>query len=327
MSDAVKNHSAFVQKYLEHLSYAKRVSVHTVRSYRIDLAAFALFLEKEKIVAWPPDRYQMRSFISYLLELSLGKNTVARRLSALRSYFNYLLEQKLIQKSPFDGMTPYKKSAVLPKSIEKEEIERLLSLIDTRSYLGLRDRTICELFYSSALRVSELVALDKERVFLDQKKIIVMGKGKKERVLPVTKRAVVWLETYINSSLRNAKTAQHLPQKDPKALFLNHLGERLSARSVGRMLEKYVALGGFGRKITPHTLRHSIATHLLEAGMDLKVIQKILGHSSVATTTIYTKVGMKLKNEVYNKSHPLALGKKVAKENEGKGNDKPDSVD
>ena len=169
---------------------------------------------------------------------------------------------------------------------------------DIANYLGLRDRAMMELFYSSGLRLSEMTGLSKGD--FDEKNLIlnIFGKGKKQRQTPITKTAAEWLLRYLNAPEREAK--------DPKALFLNHRGKRLTPRSVDRNFVHYLKASGLSRRITPHTIRHTIATHWLENGMDLKTIQMLLGHNSLATTTIYTHVSTKLKREVYDKTHPRA---------------------
>ena len=176
-----------------------------------------------------------------------------------------------------------------------------------QSYLGFRDRVIIELFYSSGLRVSELCALNREDVILPNLSMRVKGKGKKERIIPITKNASRWLHDYLNHPDRYAGSSTFQPQHDPQAIFLNKWGRRLSARSVDRLFRRYLLSSGIAATVTPHTIRHTIATHWLENGMDLKTIQGILGHSSLSTTTIYTKVSTKLKKEVYNKAHPRAF--------------------
>jgi integrase/recombinase XerC len=185
-------------------------------------------------------------------------------------------------------------------------VQRLFDQPRTEEYLGFRDRCIMELFYSSGLRVSELVALNRSDFDPQAFVVKLKGKGKKERVIPITKNAAGWISAYLNHPQRHSDEEGHLAQADPQAIFLNRLGTRLTARSVDRKFDLYLAASGLAGHVTPHTIRHTIATHWLENGMDLKTIQILLGHSSLATTTLYTHVSPKLKKEVYDKTHPRA---------------------
>jgi len=188
----------------------------------------------------------------------------------------------------------------IPTPLTPEQIGRFFEQPDTQNYLGFRDRCIMELFYSSGLRISELVGLNRKDIDEANRLVRVRGKGKKERVIPMTQQAVTWVKRYLEHPERR------FVEVDREAIFLNKWGKRLTARSVDRQFEQYLKQSGLAGKITPHTLRHTIATHLLEKGMDLKTIQTLLGHSSLATTTIYTQVSSRLKREVYEKAHPLA---------------------
>jgi integrase/recombinase XerC len=177
---------------------------------------------------------------------------------------------------------------------------------DLSNYLGLRDRTMMELFYSSGLRLSELIGLSRSDLDLDNLLIKVHGKGRRERVSPITNTAASWLKKYLNHIDRYVENDQHMPEVDKEAIFLNRYGKRISCRSVDRLFQGYLRSSGLAGTITPHTIRHTIATALLENGMDLKTIQALLGHKSLATTTIYTQVSTKLKKKVYDETHPRA---------------------
>ena len=194
----------------------------------------------------------------------------------------------------------------IPVSLSYQQVQKLFEQPDTTNYLGFRDRAIMELFYSSGLRVSELVGLNRSDFDHENLTIRVRGKGKKERLIPTTKNAATWVKAYLDHPERHQDFEGHQAQQDPEAIFLNKLGTRLTPRSVDRNFEKYLKGSGLGERVTPHTIRHSIATHWLENGMDLKTIQVILGHRSVAATTIYTRVSPKLKKEVYDEAHPRA---------------------
>jgi len=195
----------------------------------------------------------------------------------------------------------------LPVSLNYEQLTQLFDQPDTSTYLGYRDRTIMELFYSSGLRVSELAALNRQDFDYENLTVKLRGKGKKERIIPITKNAADWIKSYLDHSERHHDSDMHMAQVDPHAIFLNKLGTRLTTRSVDRKFDHYLTQSGLAGKVTPHTIRHTIATHWLENGMDLKTIQVLLGHSSLATTTIYTQVSSKLKKKVYDETHPRAL--------------------
>ncbi|NGX54941.1 MAG: Tyrosine recombinase XerC [Chlamydiae bacterium] len=320
--------------FLEYLRAVKNGSEHTIRNYAIDLNSIKEFLEKtvisidpenlpEKIDYLQPhkarntandhhlslsliNRKVIRNFLAYLAEKKMQKRTVVRRLSSLRTFFKYCINQKLIETNPTEDLESPKLDKRIPFSLTYEQLQRLFDIPDRESYLGFRDRTIMELFYSSGLRVSELVSLNRSDFDPAQLLIRLQGKGKKQRVIPITKNAADWISTYLDHPERNKDTGGHLAQTDPDAVFLNRNGSRLTSRSVDRNFDKHLKQSGLAGKVTPHTIRHTIATHWLENGMDLKTIQMLLGHQSLATTTIYTHVSTKLKKEVYDKTHPRA---------------------
>lgn len=320
-------------QFLSYLSSVKNASEHTLRNYAIDLNSLKHFIETQ-ILNLPPeklsekirinqgvevecennspvclsqiDRKLLRYFLSYLTEKKINKRTIVRRLSSLRTFFKYCVKQNILSCSPAEELESPKLDKRIPVSLSYEQVQRLFDQPDTETYLGFRDKCIMELFYSSGLRVSELVGLNKED--FDPKSLLVKlrGKGKKERIVPITKNASDWITAYLDHPERNKDVDGHLAAVDHQAIFLNRLGTRLTTRSVDRKFDKYLTDSGLAGKVTPHTIRHTIATHWLENGMDLKTIQMLLGHSSLATTTIYTHVSPKLKKEIYDKSHPRA---------------------
>lgn len=298
--------------FLDHLKVVKDASVHTLRNYAIDLACLQKFLDEAHS---PPqqdhilesiDRKMIRNFLAQQTALKQNKKTIARRLSTLRSFFKYAMKNKLVKINPMEVLESPKLDKKIPSPLTYDQVQRLFELPDTASYLGFRDRTILELFYSSGLRISELVALDREDI--DQQNLLIKlkGKGKKERIVPITRNAGNWIRSYLEHAERHCAMEGHQPEADPKAVFLNKHGKRLSVRSIDRHFKDYLKRSGIAGNATPHTLRHTIATHWLENGMDLKTIQMLLGHSALAATTIYTKVSNTLKVKVYNESHPRA---------------------
>ncbi len=286
-----------VSKFLHQLEAISGASPHTIRNYRLDLEAFLTFIKKD----CTPNQVTKGMVRSYLAELNLKgakKRTVQRRLSSLRSFFKFALKQKWVEASPLESIESPKLDKPLPKAISCEQIKNLFNQPNTQNLLGLRDRAMLELFYSSGLRVSELVGLEINDFDFKALRMRVKGKGKKERILPVTKNAATWVADYLGHPDRKAK--------DYDAIFLNRFGTRITVRSIDRLFKKYLLQSGIASSVTPHTIRHTIATHWLENGMDLKTIQTLLGHSNLATTTIYTKVSTRLKKEAYDKAHPRA---------------------
>jgi integrase/recombinase XerC len=282
-----------VEQFLSHLNLAKGVSEHTIRGYRLDLTSFLTFVGDEGI-----SKRSIRRYLASLYEKKASTRTVLRRLSALRSFYRHAMREKWVTENPLEEIESPKKEKKLPVSINYSQVELLFNQPDTSTYFGFRDRAIMELFYSSGLRLSEVTGLNRRD--FDHKGLVlnIFGKGKKQRQAPITQTAADWLTRYLNHPERD--------EKDKEAVFLNKWGTRLTPRSVDRNFAAYLRASGLSERVTPHTIRHTIATHWLENGMDLKTIQMLLGHTSLATTTIYTHVSSKLKREVYDKTHPRA---------------------
>lgn len=270
----------------------KGASPHTVRNYQIDLRRFALNVKEGQEV----DKWMIRKHLAELAESGLAKRSIARHLAALRALFRYLIRRGKLTDNPLDEIASLKLDQRIPFFMTYEQVEHLLSQPDLDSYFGLRDRCMMEVFYSSGLRLSELVGLNRCDCELDLLRLKVMGKGKRQRIIPMTQGAADWLRRYLTHPERE--------EVDKNAVFLNRWGKRISARSVDRLFAEHLKASGLVGDITPHTIRHTIATHWLEKGMDLKVIQSLLGHKSLATTTIYTQVSGTLKKEVYDRAHP-----------------------
>ncbi len=294
------------EKFLSYLQAIKNASVHTLRNYGMDLADFQEFTKVDEVKA--VDKRMIRGYLTHLNQKQITKRTILRRLSALRSFFKYLLKEGAISHNPLEEIDAPKLEKTIPSPLSREELDRLFQQPDTQTFLGFRDRTIIELFYSSGLRISELVSLNKIDFDAKNFTLRVKGKGKKERVIPITKNAAAWINSYLNHPERHSDSEHHQAEKNHEAIFLNKWGMRISTRSVDRNFQLFLKQSGLAAKATPHTIRHTIATHWLENGMDLKTIQILLGHSSLATTTIYTKVSTKLKKVVYDKAHPLVKG-------------------
>lgn len=292
--------SKATSQFLNHLKLSKGVSDHTLRAYSIDFNSFAAFCKEAStpLSLESISKRLIRRYLSHLHELNASTRTILRRLCALRSFYKFAMREKLISENPIEEIDSPKKEKRLPVSITYEQVQLLFARPDLSNYLGFRDRTIMELFYSSGLRLSELTGLNRRDFDARNLVLTIYGKGKKMRQVPITQTAAKWVAEYLNHNDRKTN--------DPQAIFLNKWGKRLSSRSVDRHFAAYLKASGLSEKITPHTIRHTIATHWLEHGMDLKTIQLLLGHTSLATTTIYTHVSPKLKREVYEKTHPRA---------------------
>lgn len=299
-------------KFVEHLRVIKNASEHTIRNYQIDLNALHDYLiqtQDQNPALDTIDRKVIRGFLAYLTAKHQNKKTIVRRLSTLRTFFKFSFENKLIPTNPMEAIDTPKLEKKIPSSLTYEQVLRLFEMPDTTTILGFRDRVIMELFYSSGLRVSELIGLNRTDFHAKDLLLKVKGKGKKERIVPITMSASQWIQNYLDHPERHQDGEDHQGEQDHEAIFLNKHGTRLTTRSVDRNFSQYMKGSGLAGKATPHTIRHTIATHWLENGMDLKTIQVLLGHSSLATTTIYTKVSTGLKEKVYKAAHPRARTK------------------
>ncbi len=290
-----------LDEYLLHLQTVKKVSPHTLRSYSEDIISFLNFLDKisPNYEIKYVDRLIIRNFLSQLHIERKSSATIARKLSALRNFFRFLINENRIDKNPVAEIR-VRTEKKLPTFLDQEEVISLIEAPECKTLLELRDRAIFEVLYGAGIRVGELVSLDINDIDLFGEVIKIKGKGKKQRLAPIGKYAVQAIINYLNDPRR-----QEI-QKGQNALFLNRSGKRITARSVCRIFKKYVHKIALRAKVSPHTLRHTFATHLLEAGADLRHIQELLGHKRLATTTIYTHVTTKKMKHIYEKTHPRA---------------------
>lgn len=279
--------------YLE----AQNSSPHTVTNYRIDLEEFLVFSEGRSLAVM--DYLFIRKYLAYLKERNYSKNTVARKLACIRSFFRYLVRENVLENNPAAQVATPKRDKRLPNFLEESEVGRLIDATSGGAFDQVRDRAILETLYGAGVRVSELVGLNVEDMDLLGGAFRIRGKGKKERLVPIGGKAQEALEKYL--AARGKRKI-----KQAAALFLNKNGTRLSDRGVRRLLLKYARKVALQKMISPHTLRHSFATHLLDRGADLRSVQELLGHESLSTTQIYTHVSTKRLQEVYNKIHPRA---------------------
>ncbi len=290
--------------FLQSLEAVKGASPHTVKAYAEDLRQFADFAETEGVTdVHAVDAVLLRAFLAHLQTQQFARASRARKTASLRSFFDFLVKQSLLTHSPAANLRTVKTEKRLPKFLRSDEIEALLAAPDASKPLGLRDRALLETLYASGMRAGELVTLGVADVDYDEGVIRVIGKGQKERVTLLGRQAVFALQRYLRKGRPDLLLSA---VKDDGALFVNRYGGRLSDRGVRKLFDRYCAEASTHLKITPHVLRHTFATHLLSNGADLRLIQELLGHSSVATTQMYTHVTTERLQEVYAKAHPRA---------------------
>jgi integrase/recombinase XerC len=287
-----------IEQFCRYLETERNVSVHTVSAYKSDLSQFALFVSRDRKKI-PPDQIDHLTIRHYLAQLHKGhtKSSIGRKLSAIRAFFRYLLREGKVEKNPAEIVATPKKEKRLPFHLNIDQVTALVNAPAGTAGLPLRDRAVLETLYSCGIRVSELTAMDVGDLDLQGGLARVMGKGGKERIVPVGSFACAALEAYLGDRGNPAAG---------EPLILNARGGRLTRRSVARIVDAHMLLIATMRKVSPHTLRHTFATHLLEGGADLRAIQELLGHASLSTTQKYTHVSIDRLMEVYDKAHPKA---------------------
>lgn len=329
----MSGHDSLIQQFIHYLQAERHFSPHTARCYAADLQQFCGYVLHGpaganaiansgraanghataavdalpdnpaldgKLLAMTTDG--VREFMSYMRDKNYCKSTVARKLATLRSFYKFLVRRGKLTANPVAAIRTPKQDKRLPKCLEAEQIDKLLSHPDTTTLLGARDRAMLETLYTTGMRVSELVDLNMADVDLQASVVRVRGKGKKQRVIPLGPSAVKCVIHYLD--LR--RTDPNATSFDTDALFINKHGQRLSTRSVRRKLDKYLLEAGLDLSVSPHTLRHSFATHMLRRGADLRSVQEMLGHQSLSTTQIYTHMTTDAVKESYDKAHPRA---------------------
>lgn len=285
----------YIDKFIKYLEVERGFSRHTLRAYKKDLDIFSNFVESQPEKIEPID---VRGFIAEQINSGLNKTSAGRRLAAVRSFFRFLHREGYIKSNPAKVVSTPKKPKMLPKFLTVDDVFSLIEKPEGIGFMVARDKAILELLYSSGIRVSELSGLDMGDIDLREGLVKVKGKGRKERIVPVGSKAIEAIRSYLVERM--------LLKKKDKALFLNRNGSRITERSIRRIVVKYARMVLIDGRIGPHTLRHTFATHLLQAGADLRTIQELLGHSSLSTTQKYTHLDVTHLMEVYDKTHPLA---------------------
>ncbi|MFP6765815.1 MAG: tyrosine recombinase XerC [Planctomycetaceae bacterium] len=290
-----------IDGFLRYLEIERNASPLTIKSYSEDLASFHEYLH-DRVGAIPsPDLITvplLRGYVAYLHECDYARTTIARRLACLRSLFRYCVREELTTSNLAQALRTPRTGRKLPDLLSPDQVVALLDAPPANEHAGIRDRAILETMYSAGLRVAELVGLNISDWERDSDTLRVLGKGRKERITPLGQFATRALSQWL--AIRRPDTTPDSEQ----AVFLNRFGRRLTTRSIGRMLEKYLRQIGLNQHVTPHTLRHSFATHLLDGGADLRSVQEMLGHKSLTTTQIYTHVSTRRLHETYNAAHP-----------------------
>jgi integrase/recombinase XerC len=302
MKDAIHNFYESLQQ--------KNVSAHTLRNYLSDLEQFHAYLappdpkgEPQEFFVGQLDYLVIREYMGHLHGRKIEKSSMARKISAIRSFCKFLCREDVLRQNPAKLVRLPKIPRKIPNHLTVEDVVKMIETPVLSTPLGKRDRAILELLYACGVRVSELSGLNLEDVNFNELLILVRGKGRKERLVPFGQYCQRALQSYLAERAAREGPAS----KDPKSpLFLNHLGTRITTRSVARIVEKYVRLSGLGRKISPHAIRHSFATHLLNSGADLRSIQELLGHKNLSTTQRYTHISIGHLMEQYDKAHPKA---------------------
>ncbi len=296
---------AAVDRFLKYLHVERNASDLTIKSYREDLAALVEYLQQLEGRVPPPadvSTLVLRGYVAAMHEAGYAKTTISRRLASMRSFFRFGQREGWTKSNPAKPLRNPRKSRSLPHFLTSDEILRLLSAPPAGEIMGLRDRAILETLYSAGLRVSELAGLNDGDLDLASETLRVRGKGRRERIAPIGSYAIGALNQWLA-----VRTLSSREKQGPLApVFVNKFGRRLTTRSVGRLLEKHLRIAGLDNRTTPHTLRHSFATHLLDAGADIRSVQELLGHKSLVTTQIYTHVSTAGLRATYERAHPRA---------------------
>ena len=285
--------------FLKFLSKEKNFSLHTIKAYQYDIQKFIEFLTERSVRVQQATKSDIRDFLSNQYDLGLTKKTVARRLASIKSFYKYLINIEFIDKNPSLFLQSPKLSKELPNFIDEKIIDELMNQPDINSVKGLRDRAIMELFYSTGMRLSELVNLDIGSINTKDHLIKVVGKGNKDRLIPFGKRAKFCIENYLKKRALALKSSfKGTP------LFVNSKNQRVPKRTIQRRVSNYIKLVAEGKRLGPHILRHSFATHLMNKGADIRAVGDLLGHSNLSSTQIYTHVKPERMREIYKQSHP-----------------------
>lgn len=294
-----------LSSFLRSVAIEKNLASLTLKGYEKDILQFLRYLDVESLKLLSFNYLILRQYLALLKEYSYARSSIARKMSAIKGFLRYLKKENLLEDESWEVVSTPKKGKKLPKFLYLDEVLDLLAAPSCKSILGCRDRAILELLYGTGIRVGELVALNTSSVDLEEGYLRVLGKGSKERMVPVGSYALQALVGYLHKS-RPLLLARAKQKEDSSALFLNRFGQRLSARSIRRMFKKYEQRAALSCGLSPHVLRHTFASHLLNAGCDLRAVQEMLGHVSVSTTQMYTHISKEELKRTYLRVHPRA---------------------
>ena len=295
------NLSEQVEDYLRYSQVERGLSNNTITAYRQDLTSFIRFLQQENFTSWPTQALDIDAFLAEQRDQNKATSSISRLITSLRKFYQWLVRQNIQKLNPMLEIDSPKKRHTLPVALTINEVNKLLQQPDTKKKLGLRDRALLETLYATGIRVSELINLKFTDLHEELKLVKIFGKGSKERLIPISAVALSWIDSY-KEKVRDPLILKIGRNND--FIFLNSRGGSLTRQAVWQIIKHYCKLAGIQKNVTPHTLRHTFATHLLENGADLRVVQEILGHSDISTTQIYTNLSQKHILQVYEKTHP-----------------------
>jgi integrase/recombinase XerD len=290
----------YIEDFLRYLTIEKGLLPNSVKSYKRDLNILTLFLNKKKLDISKINRFELLNLFDEQRKEGKANNSILRLTSSLKKFFNYLQNEDVIVENPMSNISSPKKEQHLPQYLTIDEVNALLEMPDLKNKLGIRDKAILETMYATGFRVSEISSLKLTDIHFDLGMIQIIGKGNKQRISPIGEIAL----QYINNYLVNSRNLLSSTEKEQQYVFLNVRGGKLSRISIFELIKKYAKQAGITKNISPHTLRHTFATHLIENGADLRIVQELLGHSSIVTTQIYTHVSQEHLLEIYNNFHP-----------------------
>jgi integrase/recombinase XerC len=294
-----------VRSYLEYLEIERNYSAHTILSYETDLVSLVQFLHQEGIDSFEHvHKESLREFISSLLDGGFSQRSIARKIASMRSFFKYLRRQKIIDGNPALVLITPKVAKRLPSFLDEESVQQLILSPDRSAPNGKRDTAILELFYSTGIRLSELIGLNISDLKQEEGLVKIRGKGRKERIVPVGRKAMIAIDDYLKGE--KERPAKQIDMVGNRPLFVMKEGRRMYPQAVGRMVRKYIGMVSEIEKKSPHVLRHSFATHMLNHGADMRAVKELLGHESLSTTQVYTHVSSTRMKKVYEDAHPKA---------------------
>lgn len=300
-----KEQKQYVEDFLTYLSFEKNYSEHTIKAYKSDIISFFIWIDSNCLTT---DLNKLREYMHFIQRFEYKKTTILRKIASLRGFYKYLYRERIIDNNPANSLIAPKKNKSLPKFLTDDEMERILDNVQITTPAGFRNRAILELLWATGMRVSELSGLNFGDLELENDEIKVFGKGAKERIVLISKRAKKFLQQYINTArpLIPGCNGIKISNDESSPVFINNTGYRLQTRTIRNVINEIVERIQLPKHVTPHMFRHSFATRLIEHGADLRVVQELLGHASISNTQIYTHISTQHLKEVYNTAHPHA---------------------